>query len=235
MQESDGASRRLAQCRRNRAAFMLAFSAISLLMWQRSGFPMRLYALVSGIIFLAIAAAYLRTYFTWTFGAKSDEELVSELRKTYTSKKIIDDVSALGMEDLNRIAAEESMWLKSYISYIKFGILWGILYAASLLLRVRQFGSIDDWMASIFFNSIMLFVLGKSILDLFDAKIDSGFARMAAAQFAGYAPIFILAGLFGDATFFDAPLSFAEEIAVRLLIIWAAAIAYEKSGSDLPK
>jgi len=224
----------LAESSRNRSIFLSIFALISIVIGMLSSAPTKVYAYVAGAAFLVLAGLYFRMYFTWRFRISDEERFAEELKKTYTSERITSDVESINVDEINNIVTQEANWLKSYTAYVGFGIWWGAAYAVSLILITTQFKFIDNWLISIFFNSIILFVLGKSVADYKSIRIDNDYLRLSAIHFIGYLPIFLIAGYFWIKTLKENPWIFLSEPVIRLILIAMTVFAYKMLGKKVP-
>jgi hypothetical protein len=132
----------------------------------------------------------------------------------------------------------ESSWFKNYLKYIKFGLFWGILYAITATMIAQEFyflNILDVWFFSILFNGMILFVLGKAIIDLFQIKIRNDALRLSSTHFIGYLPIFLLIGFFGSILFVEAPLEYSVELLVRLGLVALLVLIYKLFNWSLPQ
>ncbi len=150
--------------------------------------------------------------------------------KTTTSKRGISS-----FEDIS-----ESYWLKNYLRYIIFGSIWGVFYsigitALTILILKQQLNLIDHWIFGILFNGIILFVLGKSIIDFFKVKINNDFSRLSTIHLIPYFLfLFFMSGLFGSEGLINNIAGNIFEIGVRFVIIVLTVLIYNLFNWRLP-
>lgn len=135
----------------------------------------------------------------------------------------------------------ESNWLKSYVTYMKFGVLWGIFYTICVTLINLYFQQfvmiefIDYTLFSIFFNGLILFVLGKSVIDLFKVNINNDLLRLSSVHFISYLPIFLFTQFyFTEFSFINDPLANISELITRFGLIVLTIVIYKKFSWKMP-
>lgn len=153
------------------------------------------------------------------------DELFDILQKIVISERKTSSFEGVG----------ESYWLKNYLSYARFGFIWGIFYAIIVTLVAQQFNFIDYWMFGILFNGIILFILGKSLIDLFMIKVKNDILRLSLVHFISYLPIFLFTGFFFTTVpISEYPIENIAELAIRLGIVVLTVVIYKMLGWKMP-
>ncbi|MFZ3077408.1 MAG: nuclease-related domain-containing protein [Candidatus Aenigmatarchaeota archaeon] len=125
----------------------------------------------------------------------------------------------------------ESGWFKNYLKYIKFGFFWGIFYAISVTIVAGEFEVIDTWLFGILFNGVIMFLLGKAIIDLLKIRIKNDFIRLSATHFISYMPVFLLSLYFSP---LEDPIFEIAELITRFVIVFLTFKVYRFFNLRLP-
>lgn len=130
---------------------------------------------------------------------------------------------------------DKSGWFNNYLKYMKFGLIFGIFYAIIVTLIAQQFNFIEYFVFGILFNGAIIFILGKSVIDLFKVIINNDILRLSSAYFVGYLPIFLFAGFFfTNIPLVEYPLENLAELLIRLGLIVLSTIFYKAFSWKIP-
>lgn len=117
----------------------------------------------------------------------------------------------------------------NYLQYIKFAILWGTIFALVATLITLELNFVDTWLYGVLFNGVILFVLGKCMLDFFEIRIRSSILRLSATHFLSYLPLLIAVIAIDIHLRIDTPdwIYIAAELLIRLAIIILVVLVYK--------